>query len=295
MIKSLTTFSLITGLLTPIVADATWDEQLNKHNVNNKNNCIVFEQYQAYTNKTLPKIADDHIKQILIKENGEVLVNIYQQNNHRIQMMPNPLKPFESPQQNSGLSSAPFVRKSLYNKLEQLVIELDRVAPEFGYTQEQINLKIFEGLRDIDTQNKLFDAKVKEIQSLNPEFNHKQVVDEASKWISPTKNNIPAHSTGGAIDLRLYDAKNSRYLDMGKFGVIWGENNAAPTFSTELTDEQIANRLYLLIAASNANLVNYPFEYWHFSTGDRYAAYWQKPKLMQAIYNRVNVTEDQLK
>jgi len=43
----------------------------------------------------------------------------------------------------------------------------------------------------------------------------------------------------------------------------------------------------ILFAASNANLVNYPFEYWHFSTGDRYAAYWQKPKPMQAVYNSI--------
>lgn len=286
--KLFTQFLLLITLITPFAANANWDEQLAKHNVTSKT--ILFAQYQAYQNNTVPKIADEQIKQIPIKEDGEPLVNIRQQNNPRIQMMPNPSKPFGSPDANSGLPSAPYVRKSLYNKLEKLVVELDKLAPEFGYASGHVNIKVFEGLRDIDTQNKLFDAKVKEVQAANPSFTNEQVLAEASKWISPTKNNVPAHSTGGAVDFRLYDVKNAKYIDMGKFGVIWGHNNATPTFSSEITDEQIANRLFLLIAAANANLVNYPFEYWHFSTGDRYAAYWQKPKPLQAVYNSIKVT-----
>lgn len=111
-------------------------------------------------------------------------------------------------------------------------------------------------------------------------------------WILPVKNNVPAHSTGGAVYFRLYDTKNSKYLDMGKFGAIWDQNNAAPTFSSELTNEQISNRLYLLVAASNSDLINYPYEFWHFCTSDRYAVYWKKRGPMPAIYNSIKTTKD---
>ncbi|MGB8468039.1 MAG: hypothetical protein WCE21_03455 [Candidatus Babeliales bacterium] len=32
--------------------------------------------------------------------------------------------------------------------------------------------------------------------------------------------------------------------------------------------------LYFLIAANSGGLINYSYEHWHFSYGDRYAAYW---------------------
>lgn len=292
MNKPLIQLLTIICLITPVASHADWNEQLNKHQVNKKTYPIIFEQYQAYKNSTLPKIADEAIKRIPIKESDEPLVNIRKRNNPRIQMMPNASKPFASPDQNSGLPSAPFVRNSLYNKLEKLIIELDELAPEFEYAPEQINIRVFEGLRDIDTQTKLFEAKVKEVQAANPSFTQEQVVAEASKWISPVQNNVPAHSTGGAVDFRLYDTKDSKYLDMGNFGAIWGQNNAAPTFSSEITDEQIANRLLLLLASSRSGLINYPYEYWHFSTGDRYAVYWQKSKPKQAIYNSIKTIKD---
>lgn len=275
------------------VAFANWDEQLAKHEITKQNptNTIILEQYQAYNSGKLPKIADATIKNIPIHESGEALVDISQQHNPRMTMMPTPSTPFASPDQNSGLPSAPFVRTTLYKKLNRLIVKLDQLAPQFGYKAGQISIKVFEGLRDIDTQNKLFNDKAKEIQAMNPGFTQEQVFTETSKWVSPTKNNVPAHSTGAAIDLRLYDEQTGTFLDMGKFGVIWGQNNAAPTFSSEITDEQIANRLFLLLAASSAGLVNYPYEFWHFSTGDRYAVYWQKPEQMQAIYNSIKATK----
>ena len=275
-------------------AFGNWDEQLAKYEITKQNltNAIILEQYQTYKAGKLPKIADDTIKSIPIHESGEALVDISQQNNPRLRMMPTPSTPFTSPDQNSGLPSAPFVRTTLYKKMNRMIVALDQLAPQFGYKAGQLSIMVFEGLRDIDTQNKLFNTKVKEIQTMNPDFTKEQVLDEVSKWVSPTKNHVPAHSTAGAIDFRLYDEQSSKFLDMGKFGVIWGPNNTAPTFSSEITDEQIANRLLVLLAASRAGLVNYPYEFWHFSTGDRYAVYWQNSKPRQSIYDSIKATKD---
>ncbi|MCC2647124.1 MAG: putative peptidase vanX D-ala-D-ala dipeptidase [Rickettsiaceae bacterium] len=112
---------------------------------------------------------------------------------------------------------------------------------------------------------------------------------EASKWVSPTKDNIPVHSTGAAVNIRLYDEVNKAFIDMGTFGVIWGINDSVPTFSLEITNAQITNRLLLLVAATKAGLINYPYEYWHFSSGDRYAVYWTEPNSSNrnAIYGSI--------
>lgn len=81
MTKLLNHFLTIICLVTPLTAYADWDKQLNNHQVNKETYPVVFEQYQAYKNNTLPKIADECIKQITIKESGETLVNIQDKNN----------------------------------------------------------------------------------------------------------------------------------------------------------------------------------------------------------------------
>jgi hypothetical protein len=59
------------------------------------------------------------------------------------------------------------------------------------------------------------------------------------------------------------------FVNTGPFGGVWGENKTAPTFSAAITATQIKNRHFLLIAATQAGLVNYPCEFWYFSSGDR--------------------------
>jgi zinc D-Ala-D-Ala dipeptidase len=103
------------------------------------------------------------------------------------------------------------------------------------------------------------------------------------------RNNIPVHSTGAAVDIRLWDNHHKQFVDLGPFGVIWGKNTTAPTFSEDISDAQKNNRLYALVAATQAGLINYVYEYWHFSSGDRYASFWQEPDPTQrkAMYNTI--------
>ena len=79
---------------------------------------------------------------------------------------------------------------------------------------------------------------------------------------------------------------------MGDFGVIWGKNENGPTFSEHITDKQKLHRLYCLVAAEKAGLTNYVYEFWHFSSGDRYDAYWKKlnPNERKALYGPVQNT-----
>jgi len=45
---------------------------------------------------------------------------------------------------------------------------------------------------------------------------------------------------------------------------------------SDVTDRQKNNRLYFVMSATSAGMVNYLQEYWHWSSDDRYAAHWQQ-------------------
>lgn len=250
---------------------------------------IIKEQQAAFSLGQAPTIAHPVIKSIPIVENGQKLVDLNHVNYARITLLPNPSKPFESDACNSGLPSASQMRTDVYKRLVAMSGHLDDLAPEFGYKPHEVSIKLFEGLRDLKTQTTLFGNKKAEIMAARPELTEEQAETETAKWVSPVKNNVPVHSTGAAIDIRLWNETTRDFLDLGKFGVIWGSNPSAQTFCEDSSAEQKRNRLYLLMAASKAGLVNYVYEYWHLSAGDRYALYWQEKDATKrlALYDSV--------
>lgn len=269
---------------------ADWQSQLQARRVHmGEQACALLQsQYHAFTDNEAPKIADPVIKAISIEECGEILVNINESNAARIAMLPNPSHPFASPDCNSGFPAACKIRKTVFDKVCAMISHIDKLALYFGYKAGAIHIKVFEGLRDLKTQETIFINKMRQIQQATPAMTDEQAYAETCKWVSPIQNNIPVHSTGGAIDVRLWNSETEQFLDMGMFGVIWGKNSSAPTFSQDLTEVQINNRLLLLTAAAQAGLVNYAYEWWHFSSGDRYASYWQDADdLRKAIYGVV--------
>lgn len=279
-------------MYTPLLVGKNWVEHLEsrKNDIQAEAFDIIATQQTAYQNNNAPKIADTIIKNIPITESNEPCVDLWDTKNNRITMLPNPPVAFFSPDSNSGLPAASKVRATVFEKLQFMVQELDNLAVSFGYVPGRVDIKVFEGLRDLATQEKLFNYKSLEIQKEYPEWTQEQIFTETCKWVSPVVNNVPVHSTGAAIDIRLWDNKNQEFLDMGMFGVIWGSNTSAPTFSENLTDLQKNNRLFLLAAATQAGLVNYAYEFWHFSYGDRYAHYWLVKEAQQrmACYGAVN-------
>ncbi len=289
---------MIRGLICLISLHATafamnWNEVLENHQEVLSDKSVVSRQYEAFSKSEAPAIVDPRIKEIPIAENGEELVDIKLLNCERISMMPQPKSPFEGPSFNSGLPNASKMRASVFLKLQKMIDQLDKVAIDFGYERGQIDILVFEGLRDLSIQKMLFEKKLEEIRLLNPDMSIEAAEKETAKWISPVKNNTPVHSTGAAVDIRLWDNKNNDFLDLGPFGVIWGVSHLAPTFSEDITDIQKNNRLYCLIAAERAGLTNYVYEWWHFSFGDRYAVYWKDQKSQEkvALYGSVEYTQ----
>lgn len=255
--------------------DADWQSLFGKHRSIMRVDSLIESQFRRVREGTCPKIADAEIRRLWSPIEGDSWVDFAHSPTPRVRMMPNPPHPFAGPGFNSGFPHASRVRSNVASALVGMVDELDRISPAFGYPTGAISIRVFEGLRDLETQAKLYADQVERIRREHPDLTVEEAESEASRWVSPVKNNVPVHSTGLAVDIRLWNERNEGYLDMGTFGVIWETNRIAPTYSEQASVEQKSNRLLCLIAAERAGLTNYPFEFWHYSAGDAYARWWQ--------------------
>lgn len=238
---------------------------------------ILEKQQMDVISGLCPLIQDARVKQIPIAETDEKLVDINEENHPLVQMLPMPSFPFASPEMNAGFQCSSLVRKSLFERLVALAENVNKFRPG-------TIVKIFEGLRTCEIQKALLEALIITGGATSPTMPRDEIRKLAEKYV-PVTDSVPVHSTGGCVALRLFDKNSETFLDMGKFGYVWFEkleNNEANTFSANLTPEQKANRGLLLTCAGMAGLVNYPYEWWHFSFGDRYFCYYtNNPK---AIY-----------
>ena len=183
----------LVGLQANIFA-MNWNEVLERHNELLSNKNIVVKQYEAVSKSEAPAIVDSRIKGIPICENYEELIDLRLLKVERISMMPQPNNPFEGPVFNSGLPNASKMRASVFLKLQGMMDQLDKLAIDFGYEPGQVDILVFEGLRDLGTQKMLFDKKLEEILLLNPDMSFEAAEKETAKWVSPVKNNTPVHS-----------------------------------------------------------------------------------------------------
>ena len=199
------------------------------------------------------------------------MIDISKMDHPSIRMLPTPSIPFDSPDFNAGFECSSLIRKGLWERLDAMSKNLKLLNPEMN-----LSILVFEGLRDSQTQLKLFDLTVLQIAENNPNLSSDEIAVLAEKYVNPP-NSIPSHSTGGCVDIRLFNDDANEFLDMGKFGFLWYPekvNNQSNTFSANLTEVQKSNRHLLLSAATMSGLVNYPYEWWHFSFGDRYFCYY---------------------
>jgi zinc D-Ala-D-Ala dipeptidase len=220
-------------------------------------------------------IAHESVKNIPLHESDEALVDLLEINNPRIK----PLSAF-NPQYTNTYEGYSKVRRSVYEKLVKMLDALPK----------NIGIAYFEGFRPLHKQKEYFDNKLKEVMETIKDKH--QAYQETCKHVSPFIDNVPTHTTGAAIDMTLFEVKEGReeLIDMGKFDVIFGPNDQQETFSKNTTPTQRANRLMLLEAAATAGLVNYGFEWWHYSYGDKAWAYVKREK--QAIYGLATKKDD---
>lgn len=155
------------------------------------------------------------------------------------------------------------VRQSVANKLLAAMQHLPR----------GITFLFSEGHRPISLQRQMYAEYCEQLMDKNPAWDVGTLQREATKYIASPED-VPPHSTGGAIDITLVD-ENGLVLDMGSMLDETPDSNENRNFTAaqNISASARANRQILTDVLTRFGFVNYPAEWWHWSYGDKYWAY----------------------
>lgn len=174
------------------------------------------------------------------------------------------------------------LRKTIYDKL---CLAQDELPLNWRF-------RLYEGFRSLEVQQFLFDQEYRRVKTNNPNFNHEQLFMETTRLVSPVTNldgsiNVPPHNTGAAIDIEIITAEG-HLVDMGMAIADWSlvAAEVCLTHCNHISTAAQKNRGVLLAVMEKHDFVNYPYEWWHFSYGDRAWAYYKKKS--HAIYGVYN-------
>ena len=153
-------------------------------------------------------------------------------------------------------------------KIGHMLVDAQEMLPK-GY-----RLLIKECHRPMWIQKNFWNSYSQDLRSKFPSWSESQIYDECSKLNAPL--DVAPHTTGGAVDLTLM-MDDGTLIDMGTIF------NASPldtematyTEATNVSSEAQLNRRILSQALSRAGFVNYPTEWWHWSYGDKYWAFFK--------------------
>lgn len=195
--------------------------------------------------KVLPRSAWDNV---VIHENNEPLVEVKQTQKLKIGLIKKSYQP------------SFFVRKTIAEKLVRVSENLP----------QSINLVLIEGYRSLESQEYEWNLIFKEIKNKNPDISDDEI-EKQVRLIVAKPSPLANHHCGGAVDIALVD-DNGILIDMGTSYISqasFDEKQRFQMLSSEITEEQKANRKILRDAMETEDFVWYPGEWWHYCWGDR--------------------------
>lgn len=227
---------------------------------------------QIYLHKGYPLIADEKIIDIKVKEINEPLIDLKNQD----------IIAFGPPPEIPDNTDYTKMRKSVYEKL----VEAQKLLPN------GLKFCVYEAYRSFSLQEKLFNDCYNKIKAMHPRWSEEKIFVETTRLVSPVINldgyyNILPHHTGAAIAVYLIDSHNEP-VDMGYKVKDWIEDLEcvfSSTNSQKISKQARKNRMIMGQALSSVGFVNYPTQYWHWSYGDKYWAYYKRKKY--AIYGNI--------
>lgn len=159
----------------------------------------------------------------------------------------------------TGMDHIFFVRESLVAPLLAAAAELAKHGfyPRFEYAY-----------RRLSEQQLMYEKSVKNFIEQFPGLTKELILQLAGIFVACSPATA-AHVSGAAVDITLLDA-DGQPIDLGVPYLHSGPESA--TLSTEISAAAVENRQRLLSAMEAQGFTNYPFEYWHFSMGDKIAA-----------------------
>jgi len=154
-----------------------------------------------------------------------------------------------------------LVRKGLAERLARAQVALP----------PGIALRVVEGHRSVADQRAIIAAYSAEVCAAHPGISPDDLHRLTSRFVSPV--DVAPHVAGAAVDLTLVDACGDE-LDLGTpIDATPEQSDGACYFDASgISADARAHRDLLARVLTDAGLVNYPTEWWHWSFGDRYWA-----------------------
>lgn len=155
--------------------------------------------------------------------------------------------------------------------LRKGVAELLKVAE--SKLPKGVKIKILSAHRPIAEQQKLWNNEIKNLRRSHPDATDMEL-HKMARWRVADPKVGGGHQTGGAVDVTLVDSRG-RELDMGGKYLAFDA-----TVKTKAVKNK--NREILYRAMIDSGFVNYAYEWWHYSYGDKMWAAYKRKKY--AIY-----------
>ncbi len=168
-----------------------------------------------------------------------------------------------------GFSPSPHIygRRAV---LDRLLLAVNSLPEKYGFL-------IWDVYRPRAVQGKIFNWMKEEARKRLPHLTDKEVDEETRKYAMPPphpgENYCPAHLSGGAIDLTLYDVESGEELEMGTPFDECSERAHSHYFDgkgylSEGEQEIKENRDRLRSVMEGVGFTSYQYEWWHFDIGD---------------------------
>jgi len=209
-------------------------------------------------------LTDEEIAKILIKDNGEELVDIEK-------ACPGVIVKFDD-------KSAQRQKPALIRKT---VVEMLNKAK--SCLPERFTFIIRDAWRSPEVQKQIKTSFIRRFTKKYPDWSEEKVIKEVGKYVAPfSGERVSGHMTGAALDLGL--AKDGKKVPTESKKLSYQENSQS--HQPKLPNYIQKNRKIIFGALQKAGFVNYHHEWWHWSYGDQYwAAVLNKPN---AIYGAIN-------
>lgn len=147
----------------------------------------------------------------------------------------------------------------------------DRLATARAALPAGIGLHVVEGHRSAASQQAIVASYSAELSAAHPGMSANELRRLSSRFVAPL--DVAPHVAGAAVDLTLIDACGLE-LELGTpIDATPEQSNGRYYFAAaDISRDARANRNLLARVLTDAGLVNYPTEWWHWSFGDRYWA-----------------------
>ena len=184
-----------------------------------------------------------------------------------------------------------YAKRGYQNAISKCLVQkevLKRLKKASEYLPDNITFKIYDAYRPFSLQEELYYAYKKElIKEFHLEDLEKEEQDKIiNQYVAlPDKKKVPAHLTGGAVDVTLVYKDSHEELDMGCCFDDFSTKTNTNAFDKKGMNRHIRdNRHMLLNAMEKAGFTNLDSEYWHYDYGNNN---WATKTGNEAIYKNI--------